>query len=170
MTEVTDAEARLRMRACAMRGDLSGALEWAKFVKVTDEELAAQRDSWVRGEIGMAETTDLLTRSPERLTSMAAALAAVAAERRRQIEIKGWTPDHDDQHTAGELATAAACYALEAALPDEERDFRNPPPDLWPWANEWWKPSFRVRGLVKACAMLIAEIERLERQSARASS
>ena len=39
------------------------------------------------------------------------AVLDVAAERRRQIEAEGWTPEHDDEHSAGQLAGAAGCYA-----------------------------------------------------------
>lgn len=98
-----------------------------------------------------------------------AALAAIAVERRRQIETEGWTTAHDDQHTGGELAQAAACYAFEAAAHDDERDPRNPPGGMWPWAPEWWKPTYRRRDLVKASALLVAEIERLDRGAARAA-
>lgn len=38
----------------------------------------------------------------------------VLAERRRQIEAEGWTPEHDDEHSNGELSDAAGCYALVA--------------------------------------------------------
>lgn len=40
------------------------------------------------------------------------ALELIAAERKRQIEVEGWTPEHDAQvHDNGELALAAACYS-----------------------------------------------------------
>ena len=39
------------------------------------------------------------------------ALALVLWERQRQIA-KGNTPEHDDDHLSGELAIAAACYAV----------------------------------------------------------
>lgn len=39
------------------------------------------------------------------------ALADIAAERVRQVEAEGWTPEHDDRHNNSELACAAA-YAL----------------------------------------------------------
>ena len=35
----------------------------------------------------------------------------IAEERKRQKEEKGWTPEHDSQHSNGELSMAAACYA-----------------------------------------------------------
>ena len=43
---------------------------------------------------------------------MTRTLDDVAAERKRQIEVEGWTAEHDDRHTPGELAQAGACYAL----------------------------------------------------------
>ncbi len=38
----------------------------------------------------------------------------VLAERRRQVQVEGWTPAHDDEHGNGEMAVAASCYALHA--------------------------------------------------------
>ena len=85
----------------------------------------------------------------------------IAAERRRQIEVEGWTADHDadldtawDDHLSGQLAIAAACYAL----PHDTTA-----PDAWPWREEWWKPTpgNRIRELEKAGALLAAEIDRL---------
>ncbi len=43
------------------------------------------------------------------------AAADVLAERHRQVEAKGWTPEHDDEHDGGQLAAAASAYALAAA-------------------------------------------------------
>lgn len=87
----------------------------------------------------------------------------VLAERQRQIEAEGWTPEHDDQHEAGELARAGACYAAFAGGtgPIEEFGFR------WPWSPVWWKPTTRRRDLVKAGALILAEIERLDRAEAK---
>lgn len=94
----------------------------------------------------------------------------VLAERRRQVEKEGWTPEHDDEHTDGELALAAACYAIHPSLgdhrvsPDGTRDsFRVP--NLWPWAPGFWKPQMRRKDLVRAAALILAEIERLDRKS-----
>lgn len=81
----------------------------------------------------------------------------ILTERRRQIEAEGWAPEHDDEHGAGEMALAAACYALNAAGCGCEVA-RN-----WPWDRSWWKPSTPRRDLVKAGALILAEIERLDR-------
>lgn len=117
------------------------------------------------------------------------ALRDVALERERQSLPQsvdrgagfgeGWTNDHDDRHGRGELAAAAGVYALAAARltgetqPDDR--FRHDgviPANLtafWPWAAAWWKPSGGVRRmLVKAAALILAEIERMDRNGASA--
>jgi hypothetical protein len=74
----------------------------------------------------------------------------VLDERNRQIHDEGWTTEHDDQYAKGELAQAAVCYARGDAW-------------LWPWSRDWWKPKDERANLVRAAALLIAEIERLDR-------
>mgnify|MGYP000876494395 CR=1 FL=1 len=94
-------------------------------------------------------------------------LDEIAAERRRQIEVEGWTPEHDDEHDGGELAIAASCYATVAAWDNRARvrdNFKVRPP-FWPWDYRWWKPTTRRRDLIKAGALILAEIERLDRLS-----
>lgn len=96
------------------------------------------------------------------------ALRDVAAERRRQIEAEGWTPGHDDEHDNGTLAAAGCAYALAAAdslhpMSRGDGDFMTTPPLMWPWEREWWKPGDARRMLVKAGALVLAEIERLDR-------
>lgn len=104
----------------------------------------------------------------------------VLAERQRQVSVEGWTPEHDDEHGADDLALAAACYAL----PDADRNvfprkdardvgrFDGEPiwvyddvlcPHLWPWHGSSWKPKTRRDDLVRAGALILAEIERLDR-------
>lgn len=101
---------------------------------------------------------------------MADVIAEIAAERRRQVEEEGWTPEHDDRHRDGSLAFAAACYGYVAATQGNRHLFQaGSPPPLWPpsWATKWWKPTNRRRDLVKAAALIVAEIERLDRAEAR---
>ncbi|CFK42777.1 gp41 [Burkholderia pseudomallei] len=99
-------------------------------------------------------------KEPEPRAEVTSAARDVLAERRRQVEQEGWTPEHDDAHSTGDMALAAACYAAadNANYPPAE------PPDLWPWDSDWWKPSDERRNLVKAGALIIAEIERLDRR------
>ncbi|MFW4994977.1 hypothetical protein ACOAOK_27170 [Pseudomonas aeruginosa] len=92
----------------------------------------------------------------------------VQAERRRQVEAEGWTPQHDDEHADGQMAQAAGCYALHAGgigtdWPDGRQ---NGSALFWPWVKDWWKPTTPRRDLVKACALALAEIERLDRVAA----
>lgn len=100
----------------------------------------------------------------------------IAAERQRQIEKEGWTKEHDDEHKKGELAEAAACYAMSKNSRDFLKDATNDyleelgwdgsnSPVLWPWDYEWWKeePEDRIKELAKAGALIAAEIDRLLR-------
>jgi hypothetical protein len=91
------------------------------------------------------------------------AMQLIAAERRRQIAVEGWTPEHDDQHKSGALTKAACCYARGST--ENWRD--------WPseWAKSWWKPTpnDRIRELTKAGALIVAEIERLHRAAIAAA-
>lgn len=90
----------------------------------------------------------------------------IAEERKRQIEVEGWTKEHDVEHVNDSLALAAVCYAI----PSELRHYSYCPlikervPDFWPWEKEWWKPcpEDRIRELVKAGALIAAEIDRLQ--------
>lgn len=117
------------------------------------------------------------------------ALADIAAERRRQIEVEGWTPERDDRHDDYSLGLAAASYAggvdcgsKVVSYTDDvsggrgdtpiwgTRNKRVPVP--WPasWHPRWWKPTGdRRRDLVKAGALIVAEIERLDRSAIPAS-
>lgn len=93
---------------------------------------------------------------------MSMAMIDVMTERARQQSAEGWTVEHDDQHSPGELMIAACCYAL--AKPGESA------PDSWPWDEMHWKPKDARRNLVRAAALLVAEIERMDRAAERAAS
>ena len=88
----------------------------------------------------------------------------IAEERARQVSDEHFTAAHDDAHDKDELAIAAACYALNHRLTDMEIWGKPLLDYLWPWEAEWWKPEqSRVRNLVKAGALIAAEIDRLQR-------
>ncbi len=94
----------------------------------------------------------------------------IAAERQRQIEQEGWTAEHDDQHTEGELAWAAVCYAApgwvfrRAVSEREETLYFDPWPETW--GKHWDKrcKHSRIRELEIAGALIAAEIDRLLRK------
>lgn len=87
-------------------------------------------------------------------------MAAVIAERRRQVDVEGWNTEHDDGHAVGELGRAAASYLAFS-------NCRVHPPKLWPWTREWWKPRDYRRNVVRGCALAVAEGERFDRQRRR---
>ena len=93
-------------------------------------------------------------------------LEIIAAERTRQIEVEGYTTEHDSRHIDDSLAFAAACYAI----PQRGRNIfagqgglSNVFRVLWQWEFIWWKPSpdDRIKELAKAGALIAAEIDRL---------
>ncbi len=88
----------------------------------------------------------------------------IYAERVRQLEKEGWTPDHDDrEHQHGELSMAAAAYAVSDKVAFSSKGRSPHLALLWPWAEKWWKPKTRRRDLIRAGALIVAEIERLDR-------
>jgi hypothetical protein len=110
------------------------------------------------------------------------ALRDIAAERRRQIEDEGFNAAHDDKYIDGELSRAAACYALATSANNATRHtlaafarfgggypgdgvifFRR----AWPWLEQWWKPRTRREDLVRAGALIVADIERIDRLADR---
>lgn len=100
------------------------------------------------------------------ITGETQAAIDLISERIRQISAEGWTPEHDDQHKNGELPLAAGLYAISAGFASKYLEGETktcPVPDGWPWAQKWWKPANARRDLVKAGALILAEIERLDR-------
>jgi len=85
----------------------------------------------------------------------------ISYERQRQMVIEHWTPQHDDEHDQGEMAAAAACYAMPPKRLRKAAGF----PIQWPWDPKWWKPKDRRHDLVRAAALIVAEIERMDRAS-----
>lgn len=127
------------------------AAELLRKVKAVAGSALAQRE----GRVG---------RLAERLSD---AEIAILYERQRQVEVEGWTPEHDDAHDGEELAKAAGCYALGTTRAYNHRGQRIGA-SFWPWDIRWWKPGpDRRRDLVKAGALIVAEIERLDRAETR---
>lgn len=89
-------------------------------------------------------------------TYISKALVDIAAERERQIFVEGFD---------NELSTAALVYAAHGSGFDvitvDELRIR-----FWPWAQSWFKPTEdRRRSLVKAAALIAAEIEKMDRRA-----
>jgi hypothetical protein len=82
-------------------------------------------------------------------------------ERIRQVFDENFSPEWDDEQKNAQLARGAACYALgrdDAVIVAMGCDV-----PVWPWDKEWFKPSDPRRNLIKAGALIVAEIERLDR-------
>jgi hypothetical protein len=92
----------------------------------------------------------------------------IRQERERQVKVEGWSAAHDDGHVLGELARAAACYAIAGVWEVKSRQMgtiQNMLGWIWPatWDTKWWKPRGNVANLVRAGALIAAEIDRLRR-------
>lgn len=139
------------------------------------------QDAWVKWQARAAFAAT--QPAAQGLAALTPAARDVLAERKRQIETEGWKPERDDVYDTGEMALAAACYAAHSAscaaikAPHTARgvfvrtrsaqDFVG---EMWPWSADWWKPSGHRRNLEKAAALILAEIERIDRAALAAQA
>ncbi len=80
----------------------------------------------------------------------------ITEERGRQLEQPEWSREEDERHTGGELAYAAICYARPRTL------IISDPPEEWPFDEDDWKPKGAISNLIRAGALIAAEIDRLQ--------
>lgn len=76
----------------------------------------------------------------------------------------------DDCYILGQLAGVAACYCLDSCRPSGtniKNDIKLIIPRIWPWDIAWWKPRTQRENLIRAAALIISEIERLDRAAQR---
>ncbi|HGA6477181.1 TPA: ead/Ea22-like family protein [Salmonella enterica subsp. enterica serovar Saintpaul] len=139
-----------------------------RVLSLLDENLQLQRDKDSLEAVAIAMRDDMwdarekLEAAEKRIAELEArafnpAILDVIAERQRQQSVEGWTPEHDDQYGKSQLLWASSCYLLNTIQP-----FNRIPMD-WPWDSSWWKPTNSRRDLVKAGALILAEIERIDR-------
>lgn len=122
---------------------VEGKYEFGDTLNLRFAEVLAERDA-AREELAKLKAAQP---AAEPSTPLSRAESDIFAERASQRS--RWGEDHDDEHAKGQLARAAAAYAAS----DES---------LWPFADGW-KPRSRREDLVRAAALLIAEIERMDR-------
>lgn len=104
---------------------------------------------------------------------MKTGIELVAEERVRQIDTERWSQEHDAAYRSGELIDAGVSYAMAAAKQARGevslaylRSLEPAGAVPWPWEANWWKPSSdRVRNLVKAGALIAAEIDRINNEN-----
>ena len=83
----------------------------------------------------------------------------IARERDRQIKVEGYSAARDDEYRNHQLPAAAASFIAYA------RGLQMLATSTWPWPAKTWKPKAERDSLVKAAALLIAEIERRDREA-----
>lgn len=113
---------------------------------------------------------------PETLEDFAHDIAdEVYEERVRQINQEGFDAEHDLLlNRRNQLALAAAAYLVRGTGAERKKgvavqsgsdfDIRTIP-EIWPrdWDPAWFKVDNRRRSLIKAGALILAEIERMDR-------
>lgn len=108
---------------------------------------------------------------------MKTAIELITEERARQIA-KGFDAAHDAEHTMGEIIEAAQCYACVASAQTRGGNAEEWPVEMfdgfhdsllqWPFEDEAYRPEeHAINNLVKAAALLTAEIERLQNVKSR---
>jgi hypothetical protein len=102
---------------------------------------------------------------------MSDVVAEIFSERLRQITVESHSLEDDDALPHGQLSMAASEYTLAAAEQIEASHFGRAAPDLtapgqgWPGADDRWKPKDARRNLIRAAALIVAEVERMDRAS-----
>ena len=90
---------------------------------------------------------------------MSRAVCDVLKERRHQIMEHNFDAKHDDLYEKNELTFGALSYLFAVVYDYEPAQV----PVLWKWHKSWWKPRSKRENLVRAIALAIAELERIDR-------
>ena len=103
-------------------------------------------------------------------------LNTIRDERKRQIGELGFTHEKDDLYVKGELLEASTCYMLAAASMQVDKDKTPKTPEqikfilikdeMWPFPPEWLKITDVNSCLRKAGGLLVAEMDRRQREEA----
>lgn len=86
-------------------------------------------------------------------------LQDVIKERNQQITKHEYSPEHDDRRIDYELSEAAIVYA------GYRTDWKGKPPKRWPFDRSYWKPKTYRENLVRSAALILAEIDRIDRMN-----
>lgn len=129
-------------------------------VSVEDSEEVAM----LRGEIG--RLSSMINSHMEGVSGATRAGMDVLGERARQRRMEGYDDAHDDAHDDFDLTSAAIAYLMNARLRGTTgHSYADAPPHDWPWSARDWKPKGVRQELVVAAALIIAEIEKIDRSS-----
>lgn len=163
--------ARRLIQASKSLGKIKGDKTLFELSPTKDAECCA---AWFEFNAALSQTRDALAPAPiaraDQVNLVHLGVLLIAEERRWQVEKHGWTAAHDDKHDRGQMLAAAMCYASVPLLRltfkpnNAESEITEVMATKWPWDEQWWKPSRDpVSNLVKAGALIAAEIDRLTR-------
>lgn len=168
---------------------LKSPLLWKNFLKEFDTKLTEARKACAK-EADKAYKADAAAEARKATEAMIDTLLKetvdrnkilheIAVERERQVKGEGYSPERDDKYVYGDLAKAGATFAFVAThrYRNEIVDLQKVPFDscvwkcgfgefvrnLWPWNQHNLKFKSPKEDLIKAAALIVAEIERLER-------
>lgn len=106
--------------------------------------------------------------APAQGIALVAGVRAIADERQRQVHSEGFSAENDADYKAGVLANAALAYlqvaAMDLAAGGRTHIATETPPACWPWHRLWWKPQDTRRDLVRAGALIAAQLDAIDRQ------
>lgn len=123
---------------------------------------AVENSAMFQEEIGRLNTE--IIRHKDGVQNATKAGLDVLGERARQRRLEGYDDAHDDGHDDFALSAAAIAYVTDARLrATTGKGFDQKPPAEWQWGEKDWKPKAIRKSLVVAAALLVAEIERLDR-------
>lgn len=140
------------------------ALQENRSSPTADNDEDSEEIAMLRGEIG--RLSELLNAHTEGVAGATQGGMDVLGERARQRRMEGYDDAHDDAHDDFTLSSAAIAYTMDARLRGTTgHGFTDTPPPDWPWDYSDWKQKSVRQALVVAAALIIAEIERLDRAS-----
>lgn len=164
---VADAEAALTVRPT-----LSGYAARAGISAVLDEiERCASTDTAL---LLVKKARDAMREIAEPPGASCGVAAEILAERERQKSAEGYGEHQDDGYLGGQLALAAATYTLahqtgiHCSPENRATHMRDHIDKLWPWEPAYLKVEYGRRDLIKAAALITAEVERFDRAAAKA--
>lgn len=79
----------------------------------------------------------------------------IKEERLRQIEVEGYSQEHDKNHRWIEFEWAAIAYLLSGFNDVAAESY-------WPWEKKYFKPKDKIKNLTRAGALVAAAIDRLQ--------
>lgn len=157
----------LRSELEKVRGALEEVVSWLCDVREGDDPASVVRCAVASREVAQSALGGAYTEGSR-------AARDVLAERARQIVVEGYTARHDDGHRDGEIGRAAVAYALRAMKLYQipiylAREMNDIIAAIWPWDRSVFKPTGKPnsvrRSLVKAGALILAEIDRMDRSA-----